>query len=138
MTQHINVHLPPGVTDLNELRLQDFISQTNTDGGVKTTDLYYHPAAPKTLKEKFLQNLGALSGRVSARWKPALKSENLQNALINIHGAQHIRTKADVANTFGSTIIRAAKNNGELSANGATITLKNADDAIEKHRLDDI
>lgn len=134
MSHQINVHLPPGAMNLNKLSLSDFISQTKTDGGVKTTDLYFHPSAPKTRKEKFLKNLSDLSARLNGSWKPALKSGNLEKAFSNIFGENNIRTKADVYNKFGAALTKAAERDGEYHKNGATVTLVNAEATlIEEH-----
>lgn len=130
MSHQINIHLPPGMTNLNELSLNDFISQTKTDGGVKTTDLYFHPSAPKNLKEKFLKNLSNLSARLNGSWKPALKSGNLEKAFSNIFGENNIRTKADVYNKFGTALTKAAEKDGEYHKNGATVTLVNAESTL--------
>jgi hypothetical protein len=136
MSHQINVHLPPGTTNLNDLSLNDFISQTKTDGGVKTTDLYYHPSAPKNLKEKFLKNLGDLSARLNGSWKPALKSENMEKAFTNIFGEKNIRSKEDIYNNFGAAMTKAAEKGGDYSKNGATVTLVNAENTlIEEHTL---
>ena len=131
MSHQINVHLPPGVTNLDSLSLTDFISQTKTDGAVKTTDLYYHPSTTGTkVKEKFLQKLGAFSARISGHWKPAMSSGNLEKAMARINGTQYLNSKYEVANRFPSALTQAAAKNGEYSNNGATITLMNADDTM--------
>ena len=130
MTHSINIHLPPGATNLDHLSLSDFISQTKTEGTVKTTDLYYHPSAPKTLKESFLKKIGDLSARLKGHWKPAMSSENLERAMSKIHGVPHMSSKAEMHNRFSNTMAMAAQSGGEISKDGAIITLVNAEESL--------
>lgn len=130
MSQSINIHLPPGVTNLDQLSLSDFVSQTKTVGTVKTTDLYYHPSAPKTLKESFLKKLSDFSARLNGHWKPAMNSENLERAMSNIYDKPYMTSKAEMQNRFSDLMKLTAGEGGGLTKTGTFITLVNAEDNL--------